>query len=770
MPPSLAHSFGAFAYNKNEDSAKFEEVGWRCVYLTSLIPPNLRVLATPPVLTEEVTEHLQEIRAEAKQSKQRLVEGTLRYVINIACSYIGKGVPYLDLVQEGVFGLMRAAEGYDEQHGAHFQLYAAQWIRQRIARCIADSSRVIRVPVHLGEEIGKIEKIYARHLEQSGKLPSDYEIYAEVEWLTRDEIAWWQKKVSATQLQVRLKKYHELLRYRTNADETAPWYILPSTLKALNETYERLSIQKGGELSPTELFLAMRWLSEQDIDLLNMDFESQAAEKRASQIGAKLHKAERLMQRYRIANANHYSLESTQFTLEDEFLLIEDVLPAAETVEEAANKAMLASTINSVMNCLSDRERQIIELRFGLKDGTERTLEEIGQMLGLTRERIRQIEAKALTKLRHPVRSRQLRAYLSDAETEIVSREEVDANFYSIELQHKLDFIDSTNDGVELEIYQEQKRTDRMIRRYITKARERLWDTKKHGSIESLLREVLEEFGQPTRYSQIHARAMERVADGFQFSKQRTYSTLFYRSDIFRPFGNAVFGLASWTAHTTNSGGETVFHHCPVPLLPSTGYTNAFFESVMVGRDLLKKKNLSAREFWSEMRAWAKRNEGSSGQDAQNALDAWYAAGLFDRVEFNSDGKSPLKMTIGADAKLSEVRQHCLHNLCRRILKMPELLLTLDRVARPTVSVIQKVLFGGERAGFDVPLRLAILAAFGAVQADGEEWQLTDLGRGLLKDHPPQELPDFGEIEAFKEKDELKSELEWEDELALLDI
>jgi len=167
--------------------------------------------------------------------------------------------------------------------------------------------------------------------------------------------------------------------------------------------------------------------------------------------------------------------------------------------------------------------------------------------------------------------------------------------------------------------------------------------------------------------------------------------------------------------------------------------------------------------------AWAKCTD-ASVSDSQNAFDAWYAAGLCGPVDFLNNGNDVIKLTIPVDAKLHDARKHCLNALCRRVLKMPELLLTLERIARPTVSSIQKVLFGSERIGFDLSTRLEMLAAFEAIQLDGDEWRLTELGRAILEANPPQELPDFSEIEAFQENAEPAVQIEWDDDLGLLDI
>jgi hypothetical protein len=310
---------------------------------------------------------------------------------------------------------------------------------------------------------------------------------------------------------------------------------------------------------------------------------------------------------------------------------------------------------------------------------------------------------------------------------------------------------------------------EQLMGEYIAGGRRRVWDTRKRGSRGALLREVLEEFEQPTHYTLVHKKAMERVPDELQFPKERAYSTMFY-SDQFRLYGEGVFGLASWDITQVSALGEEVFQHCPTPILPSNAHPNAFFDSVMLGRELLSKQPLTAEKFWLEMQAWAQKN-GATVQDAQDAFDAWYTVGLVERIDFVWQKYASLTLTLPTDAKLGEVREYCLNMLCQRVLKMPELLLTLIRVARPTTSLIQKILFGSEKAGFDVPTRLTMLSSFGAVQQMGDEWRLTDIGRAALEANPPQELPDFSEVEMVEEDDDIEAQIEWEyDDLGLLDL
>ena len=265
----------------------------------------LKEIGKVPLLSaDEEVELAKRMEEGDEDAKKRLAEANLRLVVSIAKRYVGRGMLFLDLIQEGNLGLIKAVEKFDYHKGFKFSTYATWWIRQAITRAIADQARTIRIPVHMVETINKLIRVSRQLLQELGREPTPEEIAAE--------------------LDMPVERVREILK-----------------------------------------------ISQEPVSL-----ETPIGEEEDSHLG--------------------------------DFIQDDNVpVPA-----EAAAQTLLKEQLDEVLDTLTEREQKVLRLRFGMDDGRARTLEEVGKEFDVTRERIRQIEAKALRKLRHPSRSRKLRDYL----------------------------------------------------------------------------------------------------------------------------------------------------------------------------------------------------------------------------------------------------------------------------------------------------------------------------------------------------------------------
>jgi RNA polymerase primary sigma factor len=282
----------------------------------------------------ELAREIELIRARADEANAGIIRANLRLVVSVAKRYLGRGISFLDLIQEGNLGLLRAVNKFDPRRGFKFSTYATWWIRQSINRSIAEQARTIRIPVHLFESITRLLRVQRSLTQQLGRDPTNEELALEIGYLTPEDVQ---------------------MILRSRAEDT-----------------------------PLEPELQIRWTQA----TTKVDRILRSAEEPISLDGP--------------VSGDEDSSQLGDF--------IEDV-DALEPLD-AASREMLRETMQHALTALSERERQVLELRFGLTDGKDHTLEEVSRYFNVTRERIRQIEAKALRKLRHPTRSRHLRDYL----------------------------------------------------------------------------------------------------------------------------------------------------------------------------------------------------------------------------------------------------------------------------------------------------------------------------------------------------------------------
>ena len=298
-----------FELNENPDEDLDSALSTEGLAVDDPVKIYLKEIGRVPLLSGNEEIELARLMAEgtplqAKRAKQRLSEANLRLVVSIAKKYVGRGMQFLDLIQEGNLGLIKAVEKFDYNKGFKFSTYATWWIRQAITRAIADQARTIRIPVHMVETITKVKKVSSQLLHENGHDPTPEEI--------------------AERLELPVERVREIMR-----------------------------------------------IAQDPVSL-----ETPIGEEEDSHLG--------------------------------DFIPDDD----APAPADAASHTLLKEQLEEVLSTLTDREANVLRLRFGLVDGRSRTLEEVGAQFNVTRERIRQIEAKALRKLRHPSRSKKVKDFL----------------------------------------------------------------------------------------------------------------------------------------------------------------------------------------------------------------------------------------------------------------------------------------------------------------------------------------------------------------------
>lgn len=345
-------------YLDQEGGPRLHETGWAALATTLFDTLLLLYLLPPPLLSlvreawdqtgrlppmsdfelvippdEEIATFWARALAQATQAQDYLTRANLRLVVNLAKHYIGRGISFLDLIQEGSIGLLRAVQKFDHTKGYKFSTYATWWIRQAISRAIADQARTIRIPVHMVDTINRLIRLQREMTQELGREPTERELALESDLIEPEDL----EAILACQ----------------------------ATGKPLPPSLER-SLRRGA----SKVRQIMR-ISQEPISL-----DLPVGTEDSGQLG--------------------------------DFIEDESVLGPVD----ATSDQLLKEQLYTILDSLGEREREVLEMRFGLKDGESHTLEEVGRAFGVTRERVRQIESKALRKLRHPGRSRRLRDFL----------------------------------------------------------------------------------------------------------------------------------------------------------------------------------------------------------------------------------------------------------------------------------------------------------------------------------------------------------------------
>ncbi len=575
----------------------------------------------------------------AQQARTILVTGYLRYVLRIARNNMGQGVDYLDLVQEGVLGLMRAAERFDYREGARFATYASTWIWQSIGRAIADLGRTIRLPVHMHERVCSLQT----RLEEEG-IVEDFVSFT-LSWLgvygddpsTKSD----RKRERDASARTRLRA-HRLLQY---CQPPIPLdYELPATLV--------------GRIGITE---------------------------------------------------------AEDVTLED--LVADQSIETTGTVQ--SDWEQLAQAVFDDADGLSERDREIVRMRYGLSDGYERTLEEVGQRFGVTRERIRQIERRALTKLAHPAHRRHMPLTEDTHYPQLPGaiQKHLDAQCGPLSID-RTDSVAAERD---------------LVDRWLQRLPGGDWHGHRasgSGTRQDQIITAMRLLKTPAHYTTI-AEQVNEIIDDTQLDESYVYGLLMRYEETFARLGEGYFGLADWERQRAVEI-EPVLPYCTSPLPDPPDQPDAFFESVVIAQDLLQAPQ-TADSFLEALSKWAGLPWPQPRWTCHGALSAYYLVGAIPYTFYTAESSQTFSLTL-PNTDLATLRELCLSSLSRRLVAMPEFWWLLRRHQPIRVTELAQLFVSVHPLGLDdVSNRLTLLTSIGAVQrvSTGGRYRLTPLGESL---------------------------------------
>ncbi len=586
----------------------------------------------------------------AKQARTTLVTGYLRYVLRIARNAIGQGIDYLDLVQEGVLGLMRAAERFNYREGARFAVFASSWIWQGISRALADQGRTIRLPVHMYERVCTLQDSLRKHAEigevnaisitlDCFSLTSDPQ-ESEDNGVNDEAVG---KPQTLTVRKMRRKAYR-MLEYCQS--------LVPLDLELSDNLFER------------------------------MDF-----------------------------------LASDSVTLTD---CIFDQNSDVETIILHHEWTIMLQRLLQEFRSISSRDVEILRLRYGLDDGREYTLEEIGQRFNLTRERVRQIEFGFLKKLR----------LAWQAKYGAIDFSETIYPLIPMEIQKHIEICTDT-DYTNPDDFRQQEQ--RYLDHYLMRLPGGDWHSYRIANTGTRYEQVItamQILEAPAHYSVI-AEQITDITANTTADANNVYSMLMRYEDTFTRLGEGYFSLAEWERQRA-AKPEPVLPFCPMALPDPPNQPNAFLESVMIARELLQKP-LNAEALLHSLAAWANLGWPQPRWICQSALFAYYAIGMLPCLFYEPAVDQPVALTL-PEADLLTLRIYCLDMLSKRVQAMAEFWWLLQRHQPIRVTELAQLFVKAHPLGLDdVANRLALLAGIGAVQKSsyGGRYQLTQLGETM---------------------------------------